>query len=62
MADKHPNDDYTNPVSRTAPAPIPPESPHDGTGEKRAEDPDAPTPDSDPAAKPQPQSQAKKQP
>lgn len=42
MADeKHPNDDYLNPASRTAAAPIPPESPHDGTGEKRAEDPEA---------------------
>lgn len=39
--DKHPNDDYLDPASRTAAAPIPPESLHDGTGEKRAEDPEA---------------------
>lgn len=41
MADQHPNDEYVNPTSRTAAAPIPPESPHDGTGEPRGEDPDA---------------------
>lgn len=39
MAENHANDEYVNPTSRTAAAPIPPETPHDGTGEKRAEEP-----------------------
>jgi hypothetical protein len=43
--EKHPNDEYVNPGSATAIAPIPPEGLHDGSGEKRTEDPDALTPE-----------------